>query len=422
MLQISFIRNNREKIISGLKKRFFKKKNLIDEILILDRKKKKNQKKLNNLLQKSNIFSEKIKKFIKKNKKISEYLHKNSLQRKNKIKIINTKINKINNFLYKKIIKIPNIPNKHVKKEAKNNNNILYEKKNFIKNIKYFIPHWEFSKKINFFNSKLGTKISGSGFCVYINLGAKLQRALIQYFLDQNISAGYIEYCLPYLINKNSAYYTGQIPDKNKQMYYIKEDNLYLIPTGEIPLLNIYQNQILQISELPIKATTYTSCFRREAGSYGKKVRGLNRLHQFDKVEIINITKPEESYIAFYEMIFHIKNILINLELPFRIKKLSAKDIGFTSSMTYDFEVYAMGQKKWLEVSSVSNCTNFQSNRLKLRYRKYNGKIELCHTLNGSSLAIPRILVALLENFKKKNFFKIPKVLIPYLKKKKIYF
>ncbi|WKD87173.1 serine--tRNA ligase [Candidatus Karelsulcia muelleri] len=406
MLKVSFLERNKKIIMIGLIKRNFYKVYLINYILFLYKKKKKIKSKLDNLIYYIKYFSKK--------RKLNEVRNYSSFL-KEKLKINLFLIKKIKNKIFEIIIKIPNFPFEEVKKNYKE---ILY-KREIINNYKKKIYHWELGEKFKLFSTKKGAIISGNGFNVFINKGALLQRSLIQFFLEKNISSGYIEYVLPYIVNINSVYGTGQIPDKKYQMYNI--DNLYLIPTGEVPLINIFKNKIFKESELPIKATTYTSCFRRESGSYGSKVRGLNRLHQFDKVEIIQISTCKDSYLSFNDMVNHIKYLLRSLNLPFRIIRLCGKDLGFTSALTYDFEVYSPGQKKWLEVSSVSNCTNFQSNRLKLRYRTFDGKIKLCHTLNGSSLAIPRIISAILENNQYKNYIILPKVLIKYMKIDKIY-
>ncbi|WP_259292541.1 serine--tRNA ligase [Candidatus Karelsulcia muelleri] len=406
MLKVSFIERNKKIIMIGLIKRNFYKVYLINYILFLYKKKKKIKSKLDNFIYYIKYFS--------KNRKLNEVRNYSSFL-KEKLKINLFLIKKIKNKIFEIIIKIPNLTFEEVKKNYKE---ILY-KREILNNLKKKIDHWELGEKFKLFSTKKGAIISGNGFNVFINKGALLQRSLIQFFLEKNISSGYIEYVLPYIVNINSVYGTGQIPDKKSQMYNI--DNLYLIPTGEVPLINIFKNNIFKESELPIKATTYTSCFRRESGSYGSKVRGLNRLHQFDKVEIVQISTCKDSYLSFNDMVNHIKSLLRSLNLPFRIIRLCGKDLGFTSALTYDFEVYSPGQKKWLEVSSVSNCINFQSNRLKLRYRTFDGKIKLCHTLNGSSLAIPRMISAILENNQYKNYIILPKVLIKYMKIEKIY-
>ncbi|ADE35354.1 seryl-tRNA synthetase [Candidatus Karelsulcia muelleri DMIN] len=414
MLKVSFIEKNKKIIIIGLIKRNFYKLYLINYILFLYKKKKKIKSKLDNLIYYIKFFSKKIKTNEELIRNYSSFL-------KEKLKINIFFIKKIQNKIFEIIIKIPNLPFEEVQKEK----NFFYKeilyKREIINNSKKKIYHWELGEKFKLFSTKKGAIISGNGFNVFFNKGALLQRSLIQFFLEKNISSGYIEYVLPYIVNINSVYGTGQIPDKKYQMYNINYDNLYLIPTGEVPLINIFKKTIFKESELPVKATTYTSCFRRESGSYGSKVRGLNRLHQFDKVEIIQISTCKDSYLSFNDMVNHIKSLLRSLNLPFRIIRLCGKDLGFTSALTYDFEVYSPGQKKWLEVSSVSNCTNFQSNRLKLRYRTFDGKIKLCHTLNGSSLAIPRIISAILENNQYKNYIIIPKVLIKYMKIDKIF-
>ncbi len=276
------------------------------------------------------------------------------------------------------------------------------------------LPHWDLAKKYNLIDFELGTKITGSGFPVYINKGAKLQRALIQYFLDYNTGAGYIEYQPPLMVNEATAFGTGQLPDKEGQMYFVNEDKFYLIPTAEVPVTNIYRDQIVLQSDLPIKMTAYTPCFRREAGSYGKDVRGLNRLHQFDKVEIVQLAHPERSYEVLEEMVTHIEKLLQSLQLPFRILKLCGGDMGFASALTYDFEVYSAAQQKWLEVSSVSNFESFQANRMKIRFKDSGNKMQLVHSLNGSSLALPRVVASLLENHQRENSIQLPAVLHTY--------
>ncbi len=415
MLQISFIRKNQEKVLLGLKKRNFNKLHLINEILILDEKKKIAQNVLNKILEKENLISKKIGEIFSSYNDDSQIksLKEKSIFLKIERKRINIQLEKISKILENKLNQIPNVPDENIKKNYEKNEIIFQEGESHCSIINP-LPHWELSKKFCLFDSNLGTKICGSGFTVYMGKGAKLQRSLIQYFLDQNIRASYKEYSLPYLINEKSGYATGQIPDKENQMYFIEKNNFYLIPTGEIPIMNCYRDRILTNLDLPIKATTYTSCFRREAGSYGSKVRGLNRLHQFEKVEIIQITTPDSSSSSLQEMILHVKNILKSLNLPFRLVRLSAPDLGFASSITYDFEVYSIAQKKWLEVSSISNCTNFQSHRLHLRYKTITGNIEFCHTLNGSALALPRIMASILENNQTENKITIPKVLVPY--------
>ena len=313
------------------------------------------------------------------------------------------------------LYRIPNIPNEIVPegKTADDNLNI-FQAGEIPTLFEGALPHWELAKKYNIIDFELGVKITGAGFPVYKGKGAKLQRALISYFLDKNTSAGYQEFQVPHMVNEDSGYGTGQLPDKEGQMYYVQADNLYLIPTAEVPVTNIFRDTILNENELPIQCTAYTPCFRREAGSYGAHVRGLNRLHQFDKVEIVRIEHPEKSYQALEEMVEHVKSILDELKLPYRILRLCGGDMGFTSAITYDFEVYSTAQEKWLEISSVSNFETYQANRLKLRFRNNEGKTQLVHTLNGSSLALPRVLAGILENYQTPEGIIIPEVLQKY--------
>ncbi|HZD84139.1 MAG TPA: serine--tRNA ligase [Candidatus Angelobacter sp.] len=405
MLLTSFIREYKKKVLIGLNKRFFPKTDLLNEVLILDESKKKLQIKLEHILSKSKNFS----KFLGKKDKI------NSTEFKKEIKSLRDQLVDISEKLSKKLLQIPNIPDECVKTgKSKEENELIYQEGDFPTLSKSSLPHWNLEKKFRIFDFETGTKISQKGFPIYLGQGARFQRGLIQYFLDKNTESGYFEYELPYLVNEISVQSTGQLPDKEFQMYHLGKDNLYLIPTGEVPLMNIFRNKILEKKQLPIKATTYTPCFRREAGSYGNPVRGLNRIHQFHKVEIIQITEPKKSNFAFEEMKEHIIRLLRSLELPFRVLKLCGGNLGFTASITYDFEVYSAAQHRWLEVSSLSNCTDYQSNRLHLRYRTDEGKKTLCHSLNGSALAIPRVLAALMENNQKKEYITLPKVLVPY--------
>ncbi|XMD34216.1 MAG: serine--tRNA ligase [Candidatus Karelsulcia muelleri] len=418
MLKCSFIKEEKKEICRRLKKKNFYNFFIINFILKNEKQKKKIKLKINNLFFYINFFSKKILLFLK-NKYFLELIKSYSFFLKKKIKSYKKIIKKINIKLINNLIKIPNIPSKEIKKKT---NIVLYQnfyKKKIKQNL---FPHWELGKKFKLFCLKQGSIISGNGFNVLINTGALYQRSLIQFFLEKNIISGYIEYILPFIVNKNSVYGTGQFPDKENQMYNINYDNLnfYLIPTGEVPLINIFKNKIFKESELPLKGTTNTSCFRRESGSYGTNVRGLNRLHQFEKVEIVQISTCYYSYYSFYEMVNHIKYILLSLKLKFRIIQLCGNELGFTSALTYDFEVYSPGQKKWLEVSSVSNCINFQSNRLNIKYRSIKGNIQDCHSLNGSSLAIPRIFSTLIENYQNRNYILIPKELIKLMKRKKI--
>lgn len=421
MLQAIFIEKNKEKVIKGIKKRSIleieEKCFLVKSILYLLNDKRRIKLKRDFLFFYFNKISIQISKLIQVGEKEKAMnLYNKCFNIKKDIIYRKTILSSIKKEFLQKGYRIPNIPHEYVRKgSSSRDNEIIYKygKINLHKTKK--LPHWNLFKKMEFINCELGTKISGYGFSIYKEKVARLHRAMIEYFLEKNFQGGYIEYIIPFLVKPISVIATGQLPDKEKQMYYLSQDNLYLIPTGEIPLMNCYHEKILIESQLPIKLTTYSSCFRREAGSYGIKVRGLNRLHQFDKVEIIQITTSKNSDYALQEMIHHVKNILISLSLPFRLIRLCGDDLGFTSAITYDFEIYSYAQKKWLEVSSISNCTDFQTNRLKLRYKKNNKeKTQTCHSLNGSSIAIERVLAVLLENNQTNKSIKIPEVLIPY--------
>ncbi|MGX7592577.1 serine--tRNA ligase [Candidatus Karelsulcia muelleri] len=409
MLPISFIRKNKNKVILGLKRRKFSNLKIIDSIFKLEKEKIKKILKKKSLLAKLKQISRLIGSNIN-----NRYLIPKATVYKNNLQLVSVLVKLLDNKIYKLLITLPNIPYK--KLNLTNNISIYKNKTLYYKN--KLIPHWELGKKFKLFN--FASNMAGSGFNLYLDKGAKLQRSLIQYCLDQNLKAGYIEYVLPFLVNKNSIFGTGQLPDKKKQMYFLEKDKLYLIPTAEVPLLNVFRRSLFKILDLPFKATSFTSCFRREAGSYGRKVKGLNRLHQFDKVEIIEINSDKNSYKSFNYMIRHVKNLLSSFNLPFRIISISAKALGFTSALTYDFEVYSPGQDKWLEVSSVSNCTNFQAHRMGIKFLNKYGKKSFCHTLNGSSLAIPRLFAALIENYQFSDYIQIPKVLINYFMDNKI--
>ena len=400
MLPLQFIRNNKDKIILRLSKRNFKNIKIIEHIISLDETCRKIQVELDNELSNANNINKEIGKLFKENKSIEvEKLKEKSLKIKSITKNLQNELKKNKDELLNLRTQVPNLPDQKVPTGISDNDNEEVYKNDKIASLdKDALPHWELAEKNKIIDFELGNKITGAGFPVYIGKGAKLQRALINYLLDKNISAGYKEYQVPHVVNEDSGFATGQLPDKEGQMYHIKNENLYLIPTAEVPLTNLYRNKLLNHDELPIRMTGYTPCFRREAGSYGSDVRGLNRLHQFDKVEIVRIEKPENSSKALEEMINHVKNILNELELPFRILKLCGGDLGFASSITFDFEIYSTAQKKWLEISSVSNFKDFQSERLKLRYRNNNGEKKLLHTLNGSSLALPRLMAGLIEN------------------------
>ena len=416
MLELNYIRENKNEVISGLEKRNFKDLGLIEEIILTDKSRRDTQKNLDSKLHEANSLTKEIGLFFKSgNIKKAENFKLKSAEIKTSTKLLQEKLDSIEKKLSELRFQVPNIPNSIVKKGFTEKDNEEIETFGKINKLEEnLIPHWELAKKYNLIDFDLGSKITGAGFPVYIDKGAKLQRALINFFIDKNVKAGYREIQVPLLVNEASGIGTGQLPDKEGQMYHVNNENLYLIPTSEVPLTNIYRNKIINENALPIKMTSYTPCFRREAGSYGSHVRGLNRLHQFDKVEIVEIVKPGESDNALNKMISHVKDILIELELPSRILRLCSGDLGFTSSLTYDFELYSVGQKKWLEVSSVSNFESFQSERLQLRYKTKKGEKNLLHTLNGSSLALPRVIAALLENNQSKDGIRIPKALLPY--------
>tara|TARA_B100001758_G_scaffold115804_1_gene99230 strand:+ start:8123 stop:9394 length:1272 start_codon:yes stop_codon:yes gene_type:complete len=416
MLALQFIRENRNLIIEAQKKRNFNAETIIDEIIKLDSLRRSNQTELESKLAKANIIAKEIGALFKagNDKKAADLKNKSS-ELKTSSKVIQDKLNDLENKILELRIQIPNLPNEDVPYGvSEKDNEEVFKSAKHINLTKQALPHWELAEKYDIIDFDLGSKISGSGFPVYKNKGARLQRALINFFLDQNISAGYNEFQVPHLVNADSGFGTGQLPDKDGQMYHSKEDDLYLIPTAEVPLTNLYRNVLLNEKDLPICITGYTPCFRREAGSYGAQVRGLNRLHQFDKVEIVRLETPEKSMKALNEMVEHIKKILSDLELPYRILRLCGGDLGFTSALTYDFEIYSAAQKRWLEISSVSIFNSFQSERLKLRYKTKQGNKLPVFTLNGSALALPRVLAGLLENFQTEKGIIIPKALRPY--------
>ena len=415
MLQVDFIKENFSKVIDSLKKRNKDYSSDLKKIIDFNENRKNQQTKLDALLSDVNNLSKQIGELFKNGKVEEANELKKSVEKiKPEVKLLQDLLNSNNEDLQELLCSIPNIPNELVKKgTSEKDNEIIFESPFKISDEK-LNEHWDICEKYNIVDFELGNKVTGSGFPVYKGKGAALQRALINYFLDKNTSSGYTEVQPPVLVNEDSAFATGQLPDKEGQMYHISNDNLYLIPTSEVPITNFYRDSIINSSDLPIKLTGYTPCFRREAGSYGKDVRGLNRLHQFDKVEIVRIEKPEDSYKVLDEMVEHVKNILEELELPFRILRLCGGDLGFTSALTYDFEVYSKGQKKWLEVSSVSNFETYQSNRLKLRLRINEKEKKLAHTLNGSALALPRVVAAIIENNNSPEGIKIPKILHKY--------
>ena len=417
MLQVNFLKEHRDRVLEGLKKRNFKDLELVDNAISLDDERKKVQFDMDSQLAEINKISKEIGLLMKVGKKEeAESAKQKTAQYKEASKDLQQKLNEIEEKLTEILYLIPNIPHESVKAGVSADDNENIYQSHDVKGLgEGAIPHWELASKYNLINFELGVKIAGAGFPVYLGKGAKLQRSLVQFFLDRNTEAGYMEVNPPHVVNEASGYGTGQLPDKEGQMYFVNEDNLYLIPTAEVPVTNIYRDVILEEKELPVKNTAFSQCYRREAGSYGAHVRGLNRLHQFEKVEIVRIEKPENSYQALEEMVEHVKGLLTDLELPFRILRLCGGDMGFTSALTYDFEVWSAAQEKWLEVSSVSNFETFQANRLKCRY-KADGKTQLVHTLNGSAMALPRIMAALLENNQTAEGIKIPKKLAEYTK------
>lgn len=413
MLQIQLFRQDKERILAGLQKRNFKDLELVDRIIELDEQRRQIQVENDGLLAATNAASKEIGKMMATgNKEEAEKIKATVSQNKEKTKELGDKLNELEAELHDALVKLPNLPHSSVPVGKTPEENVVVKEHGTTPDLSaQKLPHWELTEKYKLIDFELGTKITGSGFPVYINKGARLQRSLITCFLDHNINAGYTEYYPPYLVNEESAYGTGQLPDKEGQMY-LTQDNYYMIPTAEVPVTNIHRDTIL--AELPVKMTAYTPCFRREAGSYGKDVRGLNRVHQFDKVEIVQVAHPDKSYEVLEEMVNHVEKLLQMLGLQYRILRLCAGDMGFTSALTYDFEVYSAAQERWLEVSSVSNFETFQTNRMKIRYRDENGKAQLAHTLNGSSLALPRIMACLLENNQTPDGIHLPGILVPY--------
>ena len=417
MLQIQLFRTDKNRIIEGLQKKNFKDLEIVDEIIALDEAKRNVQQQSENLAATANAISKSIGQLMASGKKEEAEQKKQEVaQQKEQAKDLSNQLAEMEQKLHDLIISLPNLPHSSVPVgKTPEENEIVREGGKMPELHAEAKPHWELTEKYNLIDFELGTRITGSGFPVYKNKGARMQRALIQYFLDYNTAAGYTEYQVPLLVNEDSAYGTGQLPDKEGQMYHVTEDKFYLIPTSEVPLTNIYRDEIVKESALPIKMTGYTPCFRREAGSYGKDVRGLNRLHQFDKVEIVQITHPDKSYDTLEEMVLHVEKLLQNLELPYRILRLCGGDMSFTSALTYDFEVYSAAQQRWLEVSSVSVFESYQTNRMKIRYKDENGKTNLAHSLNGSSLALPRIMACLMENNQQEDGIHLPAVLEKYM-------
>jgi seryl-tRNA synthetase len=416
MLQIAFIRDNREKVIRALAKKNMDAKTIVSETIQLDEKRRAAQAELDNILSESNKLSKDIGELMKAGEKSkAAILKEKTVLLKDKSKDLSEKSEALAHELTQKMYLLPNLPADIVPEGKTPEENLnVFEEGDIPVLHEGAQPHWELVKKYDIIDFELGVKITGAGFPVYKGKGAKLQRALISYFLDKNTEAGYKEYQVPHLVNEASGYGTGQLPDKEGQMYHIGIDDLYLIPTAEVPVTNLFRDVILSENELPVLCTGYTPCFRREAGSYGAHVRGLNRLHQFDKVEIVRIEHPDNSYQALDGMVEHVKNIMRELKLPFRILRLCGGDMSFASALTYDFEVFSTAQDRWLEISSVSNFETFQANRLKLRFRDTDGKTKLAHTLNGSSLALPRVLAGILENYQTPEGIVIPEVLRRY--------
>ncbi len=416
MLQVSYIREHQAEVIERLSKRTNDAKSLIDAVIKLDESRRGLQTQVDTISSELNTISKEIGELFKSGQaqKANEFKQKTAELKSSKVEL-SEELNAATEDLQTLLYKIPNLPNPIVPVGTTEDDNEEIFRAGTIPTLsENAVPHWELAKKYDIIDFELGNKITGAGFPVYKGKGARLQRALINYFLDKNTAAGYDEIQVPHLVNEASGFGTGQLPDKEGQMYHVTADDLYLIPTAEVPATNIFRDVLLQESDLPKTLTAYTPCFRREAGSYGAHVRGLNRLHQFDKVEILRVEHPSKSYEALDGMVEHVKSILEELKLPYRILKLCTGDLGFTSALTYDFEVFSTAQDRWLEISSVSNFETFQANRLKLRFKNSEGKSELAHTLNGSSLALPRVLAGILENYQTDVGIHIPEVLVPY--------
>jgi seryl-tRNA synthetase len=418
MLQVNYIRTHKKEVLEGLKKKNFKNLDTLEEVIRQDDERKRLRLQFDTLSAETKTLAERIGKSMKSGGgEDIEPLKARSQAIKEELRSNQEQLAKTESTLEKLLWEIPNVPHIRVPEGTRPEDNlVVLEHGNKPILPKTALPHWELAKKYDLIDFELGNKITGAGFPVYKGKGARLQRALIQFFLDEAGKAGYLEIQPPILVNAASGFGTGQLPDKEGQMYYVVADDLYLIPTAEVPITNIYRDVILDEKELPIKNTGYTPCFRREAGSYGAHVRGLNRLHQFDKVEIVQISHPDHSYAIFEEMVAHVQGLLEALELPYRILNLCGGDMSFTSALTYDLEVFSGAQERWLEVSSVSNFETYQANRLKLRIRTKEGKNQLAHTLNGSALPLPRIVAALLENNQDEEGIQIPKILVPYTK------
>ncbi len=416
MLQLQVLRQDPQAVKEKLAVKNFKETSLVDTIIALDDQRKKFQLEFDNTQAKVNSSSKEIGQLMANGLKEEAEARKAEVSSlKSMLQPITDQLTETEKKLQDELVKLPNLPSEKVPPGKTPEDNVVVKEGGKKPQLAAgAAPHWDLIKKYDIVDFETGAKITGSGFPLYKGKGAKLQRALIQYFLDYNVAAGYTEYLPPFMVNEASAYGTGQLPDKEGQMYYMPADNFYMIPTSEVPVTNIYRDEIVKEADLPIKMTAYSPCFRREAGSFGKDVRGLNRVHQFEKVEIVQLVHPEKSYAAHEEMVNHIEKLLQTLELPYRILNLCGGDMSFTSAMTYDFEVYSAAQERWLEVSSVSNFENYQTNRMKIRFKDGNGKMQLAHSLNGSSLALPRILACLLENNQASDNIKLPEVLHSY--------
>lgn len=416
MLQLQAIRESKNEFITALKKRNIDAAPLLDKAIALDDKRRETQTKLDKTLAESNSLSKEIGMLFKTGKaQEATVLKEKTGVLKEESKVLSDTLTSVAEELQTLLYQIPNIPHDSVPAgNTEEDNEEVFAEGDVPELVSNALPHWELAKKYDIIDFELGVKVTGAGFPVYKGKGARLQRALISYFLDKNAEAGYTEIQVPHLVNEASGYGTGQLPDKEGQMYHVGEDDLYLIPTAEVPVTNLFRGEIVKEEQFPICYTAYTPCFRREAGSYGAHVRGLNRLHQFDKVEIVRVEHPSKSFEALDGMVEHVKNILRELKLPYRVLRLCGGDLGFTSVLTYDFEVFSTAQDRWLEISSVSNFEAYQSNRLKLRFKDENGKSQFAHTLNGSSLALPRVLAGILENYQVEDGIEIPEVLIPY--------
>ena len=416
MLQVQILRQNLKWVKERLAVKYFTDENLVDTIIAVDEERKKLQLEFDNTQARINSASKEIGQLMAKGEKErAESLKKDVASLKSLVQPISDRLSVTERQLQEELVKLPNIPSEKVPVGRSPEENIVVREGGTKPNLPpEAVPHWELARKYDVINFELGNKLTGSGFPVYKGKGAKLERSLIQYFLDYNLAAGYTEYLPPLMVNESTAFGTGQLPDKEAQMYFVTDDKFYLIPTAEVPVTNIYRDEILKETDLPIKMTAYTPCFRREAGSYGKDVRGLNRVHQFNKVEIVQLVHPEKSYEVLEDMVNHVERLVQSLGLPYRIVKLCGGDMSFASALTYDFEVYSAAQGKWLEVSSVTNFESFQSNRMKIRFKDKTGKPQLVHSLNGSSLALPRIVACLMENNQSEKGIQLPSPLHSY--------